>query len=181
MDMSHYRINNGNTLSTVYTVLAAAKHPDNVTTFNEDGSIEILHALGGKTPTLYTPVTDAEAQQIIAANVARGERTRKLFGAVREALRAAQDVPAGKHEWEAGPGAESGVVASVHGDGVHVYYWHATTVGEDLAKLPGQDPWADGGARDATRTALAAFAAEHGCTVTEVQESHWRGFVVTAH
>ncbi|MER7707204.1 hypothetical protein ABTX81_30425 [Kitasatospora sp. NPDC097605] len=170
MDSTDYKFRTANDtwmISSASFVHAAAEHGDNVTTRHPDGSIEIVHALGGGKAMLYVPVTDAQAQQIRDANRERGRKVRPLVALVRKALRAAEDVPDGKHMLELGVGMRSGVVASVFGGAVLVNYWHMTYLSELFAGRQDQDPWADGGVRDATRAALEAFAAEHGCTVTE--------------
>ncbi|MFD4397234.1 hypothetical protein [Kitasatospora sp. NPDC058478] len=156
-------------LSPAESVHAAANHGDNVSERYPDGSVTITYAIGRGEPSHYIPVTDAEAEAIMNANEAFGKRVAALLAPVRTALAAAENVPDGKHMLEfGGPhAARGGVVASVHGGAVHVYWWHLTHVAALAAEQPGQDPWADGGARDATRAALVDFAREHHATLTE--------------
>ncbi|MFJ2780256.1 hypothetical protein [Kitasatospora sp. NPDC087315] len=157
--------NGGYMLTPVSQVQAAAEHGNNVAVLHGDGSVSITYAIGTRT-TRYTPVTKSEADAIMDANGARLLAAQVLLEPVRAALRAAEGVQDGVHMLE-GPGARTGVVAFIGSARVNVIWWHATFEEQLAAERPGQDPWADGGARGAVRPVLEAFAREYGAVLAE--------------
>ncbi|WP_329492433.1 hypothetical protein OG618_37300 (plasmid) [Kitasatospora sp. NBC_01246] len=152
------------------SVDTAAGYTGNTSVRHTDGSVEITYERSGHWAH-FEPVTDAEAQQIMDDNRAFGAKVEGLLEPVREALRAADDVLDGKHMFEPGYAARGGVVAFVSGAAVHVHWWYLTYAAQRIAERAGRDPWRDGGAREATLAVLQAFAAKHGCTVTEDRDS----------